>query len=211
LSDTEIIQNFQPHALDGRRRFYLAFLIGRSKSNNCYAFLRFFAVHSFHTPAPPQNAGCNTSVHPSRPRSNYCSGFNRSRCVTLAPNPAWKSVSLTHILCRCRQACAPLHVSLDDNNCTEVATPHAGFNVVDCAQLWGAGGEQGMTLSRPLRALLLAERTEGPSKKRARRELRGWQHLASQPSSSRRSESCQQTHAPQQTARLFDHLFSAGA
>jgi hypothetical protein len=26
--------------------------------------------------------------------------FNRNRCVTLAPKPTWKSVSLTHILCR---------------------------------------------------------------------------------------------------------------
>jgi hypothetical protein len=30
----------------------------------------------------------------------YRAGFNRSRCVTLAPNPTWKSVSLTHIRCR---------------------------------------------------------------------------------------------------------------
>ena len=33
-------------------------------------------------------------------RSNYWAGFNRSRCVTLAPKPTWKSVSLTHIRCR---------------------------------------------------------------------------------------------------------------
>src|SRR5207237_8661830 len=50
--------------------------------------------------APPQHAGCNTSAHPSRSRSNYCAGFNRSRYVTLAPKPTWKSVSLTHIRCR---------------------------------------------------------------------------------------------------------------
>ena len=31
---------------------------------------------------------------------NYWAGFNRSRCVTLAPKPTWKSVSLTHIRCR---------------------------------------------------------------------------------------------------------------
>lgn len=31
---------------------------------------------------------------------DYCAGFNRSRCVILAPNPTWKSVSLTHIRCR---------------------------------------------------------------------------------------------------------------
>jgi hypothetical protein len=30
----------------------------------------------------------------------YRAGFNRSRCVTLAPNPTWKSVSLIHIRCR---------------------------------------------------------------------------------------------------------------
>jgi len=32
--------------------------------------------------------------------SSYRAGFNRSRCVTLAPKPTWKSVSLTHIRCR---------------------------------------------------------------------------------------------------------------
>jgi hypothetical protein len=32
--------------------------------------------------------------------SSYCAGLNRNRCVTLAPNPTWKSVSWTHILCR---------------------------------------------------------------------------------------------------------------
>jgi hypothetical protein len=32
--------------------------------------------------------------------SSYCAGFNRSRCVAFAPNPTWKSVSLTHIRCR---------------------------------------------------------------------------------------------------------------
>jgi hypothetical protein len=31
---------------------------------------------------------------------SYRAGFNRSRCVTLAPKPTWKSVSLTHIRCR---------------------------------------------------------------------------------------------------------------
>jgi hypothetical protein len=50
--------------------------------------------------APSQHAGCNTSANLLRPRSNYCAGFKRSRCVTLAPKPTWKSVSLTHILCR---------------------------------------------------------------------------------------------------------------
>ena len=42
--------------------------------------------------APPQHAGCNTSAHPSCSCSNYCAGFNRNRCVTLAPKPTWKSV-----------------------------------------------------------------------------------------------------------------------
>jgi hypothetical protein len=37
---------------------------------------------------------------PRDPRSSYCTGFNRSRCVTLAPKPTWKSVPLTHIRCR---------------------------------------------------------------------------------------------------------------
>jgi hypothetical protein len=34
------------------------------------------------------------------PCNNYGAGLNRNRCVTLAPKPTWKSVSLTHILCR---------------------------------------------------------------------------------------------------------------
>ena len=50
--------------------------------------------------APPQHAGCNTSANLSCSGSSYCAGFNRNRCVTLAPKPTWKSVSLTHILCR---------------------------------------------------------------------------------------------------------------
>ncbi|SDF60129.1 hypothetical protein SAMN05216337_10632 [Bradyrhizobium brasilense] len=37
---------------------------------------------------------------PGCQRSNCCAGFNVSRCVTLAPRPTWKSVSLTHIRCR---------------------------------------------------------------------------------------------------------------
>src|SRR5439155_22828447 len=37
---------------------------------------------------------------PRDPCSSYCIGFNRNRCVTLAPKPTWKSVSLTHIRCR---------------------------------------------------------------------------------------------------------------
>jgi hypothetical protein len=47
---------------------------------------------------PPQHAG-KSSQRPSYARfsSRYCAGFRRSRCVTLAPNPTWKSVSLTHI------------------------------------------------------------------------------------------------------------------
>jgi hypothetical protein len=32
-------------------------------------------------------------------RSNCCAGFSLSRCVTLAPEPILKSVSLTHIRC----------------------------------------------------------------------------------------------------------------
>ena len=50
--------------------------------------------------APPQHAGCNTSANLSCSCSSYCVGFNRNRCVILAPKPTWKSVSLTHILCR---------------------------------------------------------------------------------------------------------------
>ena len=50
--------------------------------------------------SPPQHAGRNTSANLSCSCSSYCAGFNRNRCVTLAPNPTWKSVSLTHILCR---------------------------------------------------------------------------------------------------------------
>ena len=50
--------------------------------------------------APPQHAGCNTSANLSCSCSSYCAGFNRNRCVILAPKPTWKSVSLTHILCR---------------------------------------------------------------------------------------------------------------
>jgi len=42
--------------------------------------------------APSRHAGCNTSAKLLRPRSNYCAGFKRNLCVTLAPNPAWKSV-----------------------------------------------------------------------------------------------------------------------
>jgi hypothetical protein len=34
------------------------------------------------------------------PCNKYGAGLNRNRCVTLAPKPTWKSVSLTHILCR---------------------------------------------------------------------------------------------------------------
>jgi hypothetical protein len=37
--------------------------------------------------APPQHAGCNTSVNLSCSCSNYCAGFNRNRRVTLAPKP----------------------------------------------------------------------------------------------------------------------------
>jgi hypothetical protein len=46
-------------------------------------------------------------ANPSCSCSRYCTGFNRSRCVTLAPKPTGESVSLTHILTGCRQACAP--------------------------------------------------------------------------------------------------------
>lgn len=50
--------------------------------------------------APPQHAGCNTSVKLSCSCSSYFAGFNRSRCVAFAPKPTWKSVSPTHIRCR---------------------------------------------------------------------------------------------------------------
>ncbi|MEH2515672.1 hypothetical protein V1279_001245 [Bradyrhizobium sp. AZCC 1610] len=49
---------------------------------------------------PPQHVGANPASIRRHLHSSYCAGFNRSRCVTFAPNPTWRSVSLTHIRCR---------------------------------------------------------------------------------------------------------------
>ena len=57
---------------------------------------------------------------------SYRAGFNRSRCVTLAPKPTRKSVSLTHIrgkmLASLRATAVIAHSTLDR---LAIRSPHA--------------------------------------------------------------------------------------